>query len=84
MRRCLGLPRASWRGKYTQILIRAMIMNRACISSCVNINQIDDHDEEDKGNYNDHDGDNVKFDDGDDLVEDDGNIFSDNIAGMKS
>ena len=48
------------------------------------INQSDDHDEEDKGNYNDHDRDNVKFDDGDDLVEDDGNIYSDNIVGMKS
>ena len=48
------------------------------------INQSDDHDDEDKGNYNDHNRDNVKFDDGDDLVEDDGNIFSDNIAGMKS
>ena len=50
----------------------------------MNINQSDDHDDEDKGNYNDHDGNNVKFDDGDDLVEDYGNIFSDNIAGMKS
>ena len=48
------------------------------------INQSDDHDGEDNGYYNDHDGDNDKFDDGDDLVEDDGNIFSDNIAGMKS
>ena len=48
------------------------------------INQSDDHDDEDNGNYNDHDGDNVKFDYGDDLVEDDGNIYSDNIVGMKS
>ena len=31
MRRCLGLPRASWRGKYTQILIRVMIMMSVCV-----------------------------------------------------